>query len=350
MEPLELEEPRPDEVLVKIEAVGVCPTDIGARDGRLPVSFPIILGHEGAGRVVQVGKEIRTIAAGDAVLVTPDACGRCDRCRQGQTTYCDNLFAYTFAGVRPDGSPRARKGAVPVRAAFFGQSSFASYVLATERNLLRVPGDAPLQWLAGLVCGAQTGAGAVWNAMPVTVGTALAVFGVGTVGLSAVIAAKLAGADPIIAVDRVSSRLRLAQELGATYAIDLGRVSYPVDRIIRWTDGGCQVALDTTGSPQVIRLAVESLATRGVCGIVTGKGGEICLPPSALLDKGRMIRGIMGGDATGSLLLKKLVGLFSEGKFPIDRLVKHYPFAEINRAIAAMQAGEVIKPVLLFSA
>ena len=166
IEELDLDDPRDDEIGVRVEAVGVCHTDDNARLGRLPVVFPIILGHEGAGVVERVGSRVSRVRPGDRVLFTPDYCGRCEQCTLGLTPYCDDVVAVTFTGTRPDGSPRARQNGRPVRASFFGQSSFATHSLVTERNVVPVPADAPLHYLAGFACGVQAGAGAVLNAMP----------------------------------------------------------------------------------------------------------------------------------------------------------------------------------------
>ena len=343
---VELDEPRSDEILVRIEAVGICHTDMNARDQRLPVRLPMILGHEGAGVVQATGSAVTQVRAGDMVLLTPDYCGRCRRCRMGQTTYCDDMMAVTFGGVRSDGTPRAHLDGTPVRAAFFGQSSFASHALATERNVLKVPPDAPLPYLAALTCGVPTGAGAVLNAMPVGAGSALAVFGVGAVGMGALLAAVAAGASEIIAVDRVADRLALATDLGATYVIDTTSGGDVAEVIRDRTGGGCDVALDTTGVPEIVRTAVESLATRGTCGIVAGSGSDLSIPPSALVHKGRSLRGIVGGDGTAGVFLPQLLSLHDRGRFPFERLVRHYPFERVNAAMADALSGEVIKPVL----
>src|ERR1700761_6029517 len=219
IEEFDLDDPRDDEILVKVEAVGVCHTDDNARLGRLPVVFPIILGHEGAGVVERVGRDVTKVRPGDRVLFTPDYCGECEQCVLGFTPYCDQVVPLTFAGTRPDGSPRAHQAGRPVGAAFFGQSSFATYALVTERNIVPVAPDAPLHYLAGFTCGVQTGAGAILNAMPVNSRSRVAVWGAGAVGLAAVMAAKASGAAEIIAVDRVPGRLALAAELGATVVL-----------------------------------------------------------------------------------------------------------------------------------
>lgn len=351
---VELDEPRQDEILVRVVAVGVCHTDMNARDQRLPVQLPMILGHEGAGVVEATGSAVSRVAPGDTVLLTSDHCGRCRRCRIGQTAYCDRMLELTFAGVRPDGSPRAHRNGTAIRAAFFGQSSFATHALATERNVQPVPPDAPLPYVAALTCGVPTGAGAVLNAMPVGAGSTLAVFGAGAVGLGALMAAVAAGASEIVVVDRVAQRLALATELGATVTIDtagggdIADIADIAEDIRSRTAGGCDVALDTTGDPAVIRAAVESLGARGTCGVVAGSGSDITVPAASLVHRGRALRGIVGGDGTAGVFLPRLLDLYRRGRFPVHRLVRHYPFGDINRAIDDALAGAVVKPVLTF--
>ena len=167
IEEFDLDEPRDDEILVRVEAVGVCHTDDNARLGRLPVVYPIILGHEGAGTVERAGRDVSKVRPGDRVLFTPDYCGRCEQCVLGHTPYCDEVVrghVHRHPGGRL--APRAPSGR-PVRASFFGQSSFSTHSLVTERNIVPVPAGAPLHYLAGFTCGVQTGAGAILNAMPV---------------------------------------------------------------------------------------------------------------------------------------------------------------------------------------
>jgi aryl-alcohol dehydrogenase len=349
IEEVDLDEPRDDEILVRVEATGVCHTDDKSRQGKLPVVFPVILGHEGSGVVERTGSAVTRVRPGDRVLFTPDYCGRCRPCLTGRTPYCDDVIAVTFTGTRPDGSPRAHKYGRPVRASFFGQSSFATHSLVTERNIVPVPRDARLHYMAGLTCGIQTGAGAILNAMPVGPGSGVAVFGAGAVGLAAVMAAAASGADEIVAVDRVAPRLGLAAELGATHVIDTTdkELAEVTTEIVKVTGGGADVALDTTASPAVIRAAVLSLATFGTCGFVGG-GGDLTVPPAALQVGGRHVRGIMGGDINPTVFLPRLLDLHSRGKFPFDRLVSNYAFADVNTAIATSLSGHTIKPVLTF--
>ena len=349
IEEVDLDEPRDDEILVRVEAAGVCHTDDKARHGKLPVVFPVILGHEGSGVVERTGSAVTRVGPGDRVLFTPDYCGRCGPCLMGRTPYCDDVIAVTFTGTRPDGSPRAHKDGKPVRASFFGQSSFATHSLVTERNIVPVPRDARLHYMAGLTCGIQTGAGAILNAMPVGPGRSVAVFGTGAVGLAAVMAAVASGADEIVAIDRVAHRLGLAAELGATHVIDTTdkELTEVTAEIVKVTGGGADVALDTTTSPAVIRAAVLSLATFGTCGFVSGSG-DLNLPPTALQLGGRQVRGIMGGDINPTVFLPRLLDLHIRGKFPFDRLVRTYEFADVNTAIATSLSGHTIKPVLTF--
>lgn len=346
IEEVDLDEPRPDEILVRVEAVGVCHTDDHARHKLLPVELPMILGHEGSGTVERAGAAVTRVGPGDRVLFTPDYCGVCPRCRMGRTPYCERSFELTFSGLRPDGTPRAHQNGTPIRAAFFGQSSFATHALVTERNIVPVPADAPLPLFAALTCGVQTGAGAALNALPTGPGRTFVVFGTGAVGTAALMAAVAIGTDRVIAVDRVAHRLALAGELGAAHTIDTtGRDLAEVAAEIReLTGGGVDAALDTTGAPDVIRTEVESLAPLGAAAIVTASGDDITLPASTLF--ARSVRGIVGGDISPQVLLPRLLDLHARGRFPFDRLVRNYPFADVNTAMADSLSGATIKPVL----
>src|SRR5690625_2352460 len=215
-----LDEPRSDEVLIKMRVTGICHTDINASQGRLPVTMPIILGHEGAGVVERVGAHVTQVSPGDTVVLVPDFCRDCSQCRQGHTAYCELADVLVFGGTRLDGTPKAHRNGEAVRAGFFGESSFAEYSLVTERNIVKVSPEAPLALLASLTCGVNAGAGGILNGLEVGPHHSVAVFGVGTVGLAAVMAAAMAGAHHIIAVDRHASRLDLARELGATAVVN----------------------------------------------------------------------------------------------------------------------------------
>ena len=233
---------------------------------------------------------------------------------------------------------------------FQSQSSFASFAIATERNVVKVPRDAPLEMLGPIGCGIITGAGAVMNSMKVEAGASIAVFGTGSVGLAAIMAARLIGAATIIAVDLVDKRLELARELGATHTINSRTQSAP-EKILELTNGaGLDYTLDTTANMKVLRQAMDVLAMRGTCGFVGGapKGAAVTIDVEHIMTGGRSIRGIILGDANPDVFLTKLVDLFTKGRFPIDKLITFYNFADINTAVEDALAGRVVKPVLRF--
>jgi aryl-alcohol dehydrogenase len=350
LETLDLDAPRDEEILVRVVATGVCHTDIAMRDQAFPVPQPVVLGHEGAGVVTQVGAAVTSVVPGDHVVMSYNSCGACPSCAAGAATYCYDFFGRNFAAVRADGTTPISNGSGKIHGNFFGQSSFADYALCNERNVVKVSKDVPLEMLAPLACGVQTGAGAVLNAFKIARGQSFAVFGAGSVGLSAVMAAAAAGASPIIAVDLLESRLALARELGATHTVNPSSVD-PAQEIVRLTGAGVDFALEATGIPAVIRQAVESLAPRGVCGILGAApgGSEMTLDVLHLMTAGRMLRGIVEGDANPNVFIPMLIDLYRDGRFPFDRLIRYYPFEAINEAIEDAESGRVVKAVVRMS-
>jgi aryl-alcohol dehydrogenase len=349
VETLALEEPRFDEVLVRLVATGICHTDISMRDHKIyPVPHPVVLGHEGAGIVERVGGGVTKVQAGDHVILTSNSCGQCPSCVEGTPVYCYDFNAYNFSGSRPDGTSPISKSGEKIHY-FHAQSSFANYSVARERSVVKVNKDAPLELLGPLGCGVMTGAGAVINSMAVGVGRSIAVFGTGSVGLSAVMAAKLTGAGIIIAVDLVESRLELARELGASHTINPGRES-AAEAIKRITGAGVNFTLDTTGNMRVLRQAMDVLAPRGTCGFVGGApaGSAVTIDVEQIMVGGRTIRGIIEGDSNPEVFLPKLIELYLLGRFPFDKLVKFYPFDEINAAVDDALGGRTVKPILRF--
>jgi aryl-alcohol dehydrogenase len=340
IESLELEGPREDEVLVRLVASGVCHTDMDFRDGWTEADGAVVLGHEGAGVVERAGKNVKSVKRGDHVVLSYHSCGRCSQCRSGQPAHCQHFWEANFGFQRLDGSNALQRSGV--RGHFFGQSSFATHSLATERNLVKVRKDLPLDVLSPLGCGLQTGAGTVMNSLKVSAGASMAIFGTGAVGLAAVMAARLVGAGPIIGVDIKPKRLRLAQDLGVTHAIDNRRQDVSA-RITDITGGGVDYVVETTGDPQMHRLAIEVLNPHGVVALLTGETGTDSLP------EGRKTLGIIQGDAVPQKFIPKLIGLYQAGEFPFDRLLKFYDLSEINRAIADAKRGDTIKPVLRIS-
>ena len=218
---LEVAEPGPQEVLVRVVASGICQTDVHARDGFFPIPYPAVFGHEGAGVVERVGRAVTTLQPGDHVLMANPSCGACPECLAGFETYCSNAPMLKQSGYRADGTSLSfRQGQEPIYGSFFQQSSFASLTLATARNTIRVPDEVPLDILAAFPCGVNTGAGAVMHVLKPQPGDSYVAFGTGTVGCAGLLAAKLAGCDPIIAVDVFDERLTLARSLGATHTVN----------------------------------------------------------------------------------------------------------------------------------
>ncbi len=345
---VELEDPRADEVRIRILATGVCHTDMVVRDQQLPTPLPAVLGHEGAGIVDAVGDAVTTVAPGDHVVLSYGYCGQCANCATGRPMYCHDFLAANFSGARLDGTTPIGGG---VHGGFFGQSSFASFAVANQRNVVKVSGDAPLELLGPLGCGIQTGAGAVLNALKAEAGSSIAVFGVGSVGLAAVMAARLAGCTMIVAVDLNPRRLELACELGATHSLN-PRDGEVVERIQALTNGiGVDYSLEATANPQVLRQAVECLAVTGTCGLVGAAPleTEVTLNMASILF-GRTLRGVIEGDSEPHVFIPKLVEMYRQGRFPFDRLVEFYEFSEINRAVEDSEQGRVVKAVLRMSA
>ena len=347
VERLDLADPGPGEVLVKIAGTGMCHTDML---GRVPgdlVAKPVVLGHEGAGVVEAVGPDVTGVTVGDHVVMSFDSCGTCDNCRAGNPGACPQMMALNMFAAPLDGTPRATTcDGEAVHTRCVGQSSFASHALGTARNVVPVTRDVPIERLGPLGCGIQTGAGSVLISLGVRAGDSIAVFGTGAVGLAAVMAARVAGAATIVAVDLHESRLDLARELGATHA--LNGADDDIAGQIRAISGGegVQYSFDTTAVPAVVSTAVASLRTTGVCGLVGVGAAEYTLDANLLL-MGRTVKGIIEGDAVPQTFIPKLIELWRQGRFPFDRLITAYPLDQINQAEHDTASGKVVKPVLV---
>ncbi len=345
IEPATLDTPQAGEVLVKVLAAGVCHTDIGVQH---IMPMPVVLGHEGSGVVEAVGPGVTKVAPGDRVVMTFGSCGRCPSCAEGAPSHCHDMRTLQFSGGRADGSPTMRQQGEKVNAAFFQQSSFATYALATERNVVKVThDDVPLELLGPLGCGIQTGAGAVLNTIKARAGRSIAVMGAGSVGLSGLMAAHLIGCTTIVAVDINKDRLALAQDLGATHILDAGEGDVAV-RIRDITKGGAHYVLETAGTVQSFTNAIACLTMRGVCGIVTvpNHGGAFEFSARELLTGGRTIVGVLEGSSVPDVFIPQLIDFYAQGRFPMDRLATYYPFDQINQAVADSISGKTIKPIL----
>jgi aryl-alcohol dehydrogenase len=346
LEEVEVEEPRAGEVLVKISAVGVCHTDLIVRDQWYPVPLPAVLGHEGSGVVERVGPGVEKVGPGDRVVLSFDHCGRCANCLSGMPAYCATFFECNFGGARADGSTAFAKDGRTLHSHFFGQSSFATYALASQNSVVKVPEDADLESLGPLGCGVQTGAGAVLNALEPEPGSSIAVFGTGAVGMSAIMAAAAAGCTTIVGVDVRPGRLELARELGATHAVNGAEVD-AVEEVGRIT-GGPEYAVETSGVPAVLRQAVDSLAPLGACAVVGAPpvGTEVSLDWNGVMIPGKTVRGVIEGDSVPDVFIPLLIELNRQGKFPFERLIGYYDLDEINRAAEDAEGGGTLKPVL----
>jgi len=343
---VELVEPRETEILVRVVACGICHTDNLARTGEMPVSFPAVFGHEGAGIVESVGPAVTSLAVGDHVVLGPPWCGQCRNCLIGQQKYCREIVPLCFSGSYDDGTTALHRHGAAVHGHFFQQSAFATHALATERNAVKVRPDVDLEIAAALGCGIATGAGSVLNALRPPLGSSIAIFGAGAVGLSAVMAAVVAGCATIVAVDVKPGRLEFARSLGATHTVDAA--SGDVNAALREIGGEeIDATVECSGDVRALRDAVEILPILGTCLMVGAApaGKDLALDHRDLLF-GKRIHGILGGEGQADSFLPALLTLYAQGRSPFDRLLTHFAFDQIEEAVAAMHDGSVIKPVL----
>lgn len=347
IETVELDAMRRDEALIEITATGLCHTDLVVRDGIFPrPALPSILGHEGAGIVVEVGTQVRNLAVGDHVVLSFSSCGGCPECEVGRPARCENFVSANFLGKRPDGSFTHHHQGQPVNACFFGQSSFASHALVREGSLVKVPKDLPLELLGPLGCGIQTGAGTVLNHLKPPPGSSIAIFGAGAVGLSAVMAAGIAGCSAIIAIDKHAGRLALAAELGATHSINCNDAD-AVARIREITGGGADYVIEGTAAPEAVAQSLRCVRPRGDVALL-GLGRQDTPLPLTLGDlmTGTMIRSVTEGDSLPAQFIPELIAYHRQGRFPFDRLISFYELDQINDAARNAISGDVIKPVI----
>ncbi|MGF7535320.1 NAD(P)-dependent alcohol dehydrogenase [Bacillus mexicanus] len=340
---VEISEPKANDVLIKIVASGVCHTDAVARDlGLTP--FPVVLGHEGSGIVEKVGTGVKGLEPGDHVVLSYAYCGTCESCLTGHPGTCHRFNELNFEGKMEDHTHRLHHHDHGV-STFFGQSSFGTYAIAHERNVVKVNKDVDLALLGPLGCGIQTGSGTVLNRLKPKFGESIVIFGAGAVGLSAVMAAKIVGCKHIIAVDIHDNRLELAKEIGATLVLNGKKVDV-VDEIKKATDGGTHYAVDTTGVSPLIRQGLQALRPLGTIAIV-GVTGEMTMDVhNDLMAEGKTMMGVIEGDSIPQLFIPELVEYYKNGQFPFDKLVKFYEFDQINEAFEDSKTGVTIKPIL----
>ncbi len=342
-----LDAPKSHEILVRMVASGVCHTDAAVQHQFIPVPLPAVLGHEGAGIVEKTGPDVTEFKEGDHVCVSFGFCGICKNCRSGHPAACVNLNKINFGGIQSDGTTRLSLPDGRKLSTFFGQSSFASHIVVNEAAAVKVEDtDIDLGLVAPIGCGIQTGAGAVLNVLHPVFGSSIAVFGCGTVGMSAIMAAKIAGCEKIIAVGGNPKSLSLALELGATHTINRKECSDIQGTIHKLTNGGCDYAIDTSGNADFVKKMLGSVGFLGK-GVILGATGEVTFDiQNELMGEFKSLLGVVEGDSIPKLFIPKLIEYYKQGRFPIDKLIRFYRFEELNEALEASSRGECIKAVV----
>ena len=346
---VDLDEPQADEILVQIKAVGLCHTDLLARDGIFQLGVPAVLGHEGAGIVERVGADVTKVKAGDRVAISFRACGTCRKCGEEASAYCKDFVALNIMGRRVDGSRTLSRDGEELASNFFGQSSFATHALTYEKNVVVLPDDVPFEVAAPLGCGVQTGAGTVLNSLACEAGSSLIVTGAGVVGLSAVMAGKINSCSEIIVVEPVAARRKLALSLGATHAIDpMVHEDFEAE-IRKIVPDGVDYAVDTTGRRQTLENLTRCFTTQGTLAMVgmTSPTDDVNFAGLQFLASGLTVKGIIEGDSHPEKFIPELIAHYKAGRLPFDKLIKTYPLKDINKAVDDHHAGRCTKAVLL---
>lgn len=348
IEELEIDEPRPDEILVRVVGVGLCHTDLVFKASQT-IALPAVFGHEGSGIVEKVGSRVTKVAPGDRVAITFRSCGACARCEKDDPAYCHTMPMLNYAGMRTDGSKALRAGDEAIASNFFGQSSFATHCITYERNVVKVPADFPLELAGPLGCGIQTGAGGIMRSLACEKGSSLLILGGGAVGLSAVMGAVVQGCETIIVLEPHEARRKLALELGATHALDPAEAKDLPAAVRAIVPVGVDYAFDTTGIPPLLQSVMQCLGPHGTFGIVGIAPPGTPMPGDLMqaVTFGHTVKGIIEGDSDPDTFIPEMMELYKKGKLPFDKLVKTYPLSEINRAIADQHHGDCVKVVLL---
>jgi aryl-alcohol dehydrogenase len=348
IEELVLDDPRPGEVVVELVGTGVCHTDLAFRHGHWPFPLPAVLGHEGAGTVVAVGAGVTEVAEGDHVVMSSASCGACRACLSGMPAECVQAAVLNLCGSRPDGSSTLHElDGSAVHGNFVGQSSFASHALSQAWFLVKVPHDLPLHLIGSFGCGVQTGAGAVLNVLKPRPGSTVLVVGLGAVGLAAVAAAAASGCARVIAADVNVVRFDAAKAFGATDVLDAAGGALP-DLVRELVPSGVDGAVEASGSPAALRPAFESTHGAGTTVLVgaAAPGTEYALEATSILS-GRRLIGATMGRSNPRVFIPELVEMYRRGALPMEAVVRTYPLAEVEAAMKAAAAGEVVKPVLV---
>jgi len=344
---VELCEPRPEELTVRVVATGVCQTDLHGRDGYFTSPYPAVYGHEGAGVVHAVGAAVRTFEPGDHVVMSFPRCGTCSNCSQRRISYCVHSRGLKMRGTRPDGSTLLSKDGAPVYSAFFQQSSFGTYALTQQHFAVKVRKDAPLDIQGPLACSGQTGAGAVLNVMKPKPGDGIAIFGVVAVGLSALMAAKIAGCGPIVASDVHESRLALARELGASRIRLITIAAEGLSTRSKLSPlAGCAARWTLPRFPPCVRGGRIPCTRRYLRAARQRARGQRSLARDAVFAGWPNSARRGSGRERAERIYSAARRSHHDNKFPIQKMIKFYDFADINLAAQESSSGVAIKPVL----
>ena len=351
IEELDLEMPKAGEVLVRIVATGVCHTDAFTLSGDDPEGiFPAVLGHEGGGIVERIGEGVTSVAVGDHVIPLYTAeCGECKFCKSGKTNLCSSVRETQGKGLMPDGTTRFSKDGEPVYH-YMGCSTFSEYTVLPEVSLANINKQAPLEEVCLLGCGVTTGMGAVSNTANVQAGDTVAVFGLGGIGLSAIIGARMAKAGRIIAIDINESKFDIAQQLGATDVVNPKSCDKPIEEVIvEMTDGGVDYSFECVGNVHLMRSALECCHKgwgESIIIGVAGAGQEIATRPFQLVT-GRVWKGSAFGGVKGRSQLPDYVQRYMDGEFELDTFITHtMGLDDINDAFDLMHEGKSIRTVI----
>jgi NDMA-dependent alcohol dehydrogenase len=348
---VDVQKPKPGEVLIRMAAGGVCHSDLHVMTGHLVASLPAILGHEGSGVVAEVGAGVTSVKPGDHVIpLWRLSCGECEYCTGGRPALCPAGTEIRMTGRLRDGTSRFTLDGKEIKH-FAGVSSFSEYSVVPEKAVVKIPDDLPLERAALLGCAVITGVGAVINAARVRAGSSVAVFGSGGVGLNVIQGAALAGAEKIIALDLLENKLEYARQFGATHTVNASKGN-AVEQVRALTDGrGVDYAFEVIGLPATMRQAYDSLAKRGMAVVVgvTPMTTEVSVPVMSLVFEERILTGSVYGSSRPRIDILMLIDLYRAGKLKLDELLtRTYPFEQINQAYEALERGEVARSVVAF--
>jgi Zn-dependent alcohol dehydrogenase len=347
---LELDPPGPGELLVRVRAAGLCHSDLSVIDGSRPRVMPMVLGHEAAGEVVEVGAGVEGFAPGDHVVTTfVPACGHCEPCRTGRAPLCVPGAAANTSGALLGGERRWHSPDGEELHHHLGISAFAEYAVVSERSAVKVDPELPFEIAALFGCAVLTGVGAAANAAHVRMGDRVAIFGLGGVGLAALLGARAAGATTIVASDRVQSKLDLATELGATHTVMAGPAA--VEEVRAATGGGADAVIETVGNAAVLAEAYAATRRGGIT-VTVGlphPSQELSIPAVSLVAEERTLRGSYLGSGVPALDVPRYIEAYKAGKLPVDRLLSHrIALDELNEGFDRLASGEAVRQAVLF--